>query len=67
MEDVTEEIKHTREEEEEGGGRAVVVPLPRNPPLFLLSPLNLPSTQLPSASYHGNRQGAEYEGENGAD
>lgn len=31
--------------------------------LLSLSPLNLPSTQLPSASYHGNRRGAENEGE----
>lgn len=51
----------------------VVVSLPRNPtqppPFFpllsshlSLSPFNLPSTQLPSASYHGNRRGAENEG-----
>lgn len=54
-------------EEEKGSGRTAMVPLPRNPtqpPLFssLHPPFILPSTQLPPASYHGNRRGAENEG-----
>lgn len=55
--------------EQQGGGIVAMASLPRNltqHPLSLSShhPPSLPllSTQLPSASYHGNRRGAENEG-----